>query len=246
MESRMSKDKGSTLCFYVWVGWSRRPQKLFIMCKCNTFERHCLQVIKAVVLVVAIALFGIIVAMIVRQWQTTDWCELVLSPRMLRYALISLFSLITLYVAIITLHRSVSVEETKAIVALRNLFYQEGNLKVHQALNVDGYNFQSKIPFQCCQNSECKKDTSSLFATFEEQHCALNNYIGTLEVAFLMVEHGVITIEEFDNLFGYRLNSFFANTSASNYAEETRKYNPILFRAKKALDKFQNEKKMHN
>ena len=215
------------------------------MCKCNTFERHCLQVIKAVVFIVAIALFGTIVAMIVRQWQTTDWCELVLSPRMLRYALISLFSLITLYVAIITLHRSVSVEETKAIVALRNLFYQEGNLKVHQALSID-YDFCKKARVKSAENQEKEEDACSIFANDAEQHCALNNYIGTLEVAFLMVEHGVITIEEFDNLFGYRLNSLFANTSASNYAEGTRKYNSILFRAKKALDKFQNEKKIHN
>lgn len=216
------------------------------MCKCNTFDKCCLQVIKVVVFVVAIALLGAIVAMIVRQWQTTDWCELVLSPRMLRYALIALFSLTTLLVAIMTLGRSIRVEETKAIVALRDLFYQKGNLKVHQALKLNGYNFQSKEPFQCGQNDKNEKDTSLPFTTFEEQHCALNNYIGTLEVAFLMVEHGVITIEEFDDLFGYRLNSFFANTSASNYAEETRKYNSILFRAKKALDKFQNEKKIHH
>ena len=69
------------------------------------------------VFVVAIVLLGTIIAMIARQWLTTDWWELSLSPRMLRYALITLFSLITLLVAIMTLSRSVRVEETKAIVA---------------------------------------------------------------------------------------------------------------------------------
>ena len=198
-----------------------------------------------VVFVVAIVLLGTIIAMLVRQWQTTDWCELVLSPRMLRYALIALFSLTTLLVAIMTLGRSIRVEETKAIVALRDLFYQEGNLKVHQALSI-GCNFCQKAMVKGAECSDKKEDACSIFANRAEQHCALNNYIGTLEVAFLMVEHGVITIEEFDDLFGYRLNSFFANTFASNYAEETRKYNSILFRAKKELDKFQNEKKIHN
>lgn len=215
------------------------------MCKCNTFDKCCLRVIKVAVFVVAIVLLGTIIAMIARQWQTTDWCELSLSPRMLRYALIALFSLITLLVAIMTLSRSVRVEETKAIVDLRNLFYQEGNLKVHQALSIN-YDFCKKARGKSAEDSEKKEDAHSIFANDAEQHCALNNYIGTLEVAFLMVEHGVITIEEFDNLFGYRLNSLFANTSASNYAEGTRKYNSILFRAKKALNKFQDKNKNNN
>ena len=29
-----------------WVGWNRHPQKLFIMCKCNTFEKNWLNVVQ--------------------------------------------------------------------------------------------------------------------------------------------------------------------------------------------------------
>ena len=42
----MSNGKGSTLCFYVWVGRNHHPQKLFIMCKCNTFEKNWLNVVQ--------------------------------------------------------------------------------------------------------------------------------------------------------------------------------------------------------
>ncbi len=246
MESGMSKDKGSTLCFYVWVGRNRHSQKLFIMCTCNTFEKKWLSIVRWIVLGLMFALLLVVIVMVANQWCGCCLCELMLSSRILRYALVGLFSLTTLWVAIYTLRialktseRNVSAGEMTAIVALRELFYQDGNLKIH-AIITEEYNAlladsKNKI------NENAKKTSVNDPKTFNsnaEKECALNNYIGTLEVAFLMVEKGVITIDDFKNLFGYRLIALYNSSFYNDYISPNPEWHTILNRAKATLDAY--------
>jgi len=145
-----------------------------------------------------------------------------MQPRALRYLLVGGFSLLTLWLTIITLHRSVKTEEMNAIVSLRNLFNQKENKEVYE---------------QILKGNDFKLDEK------RKNEGDVNNYIGTLEVAYLMVERGVINMEEFENLFGYRLNNLFENEDLYKYIREDRKYNAILFRAIHALHKYQRERK---
>lgn len=212
------------------------------MCKCNTFEKGCLKVVKVGIFVIAIALLVVIIIMMITQVCSMNFCELIQSPRMLHYAIIALFSLITLFVAIVTLNRSVSAEEMKAIVALRELFYQKTNLNVNQAIK-ERQNFFPESEEETRKNvvenkHEKQMEQIQLFQSDTERICALNNYLGTLEVAYLMVEKGVINMKEFDNLFGYRLTAFFNNKSIADYVSKRPDSNAIIFRAKEALDTY--------
>lgn len=168
-------------------------------------------------------------------------CDYLSSPTILRYIVVALFSLITLWVAIVTLRSSIHTSEIEAIVSLRNLFYQEGNLRVHRKiLNKEKFYLTNEQKAQVSDN-----DSTETSKEKQEDESDVNNYIGTLEVAYLMVERGVINMEEFENLFGYRLNNLYENEELHKYICNDRKYNAILFRAIHALHKYQRERKLN-
>ena len=242
----MSKDKGSTLCFYVWMVGAATRKNYFIMCTCNTFEKKWLSVVRWIVLGLMFALLLVVIVMAANQWCGCCLCELMLSSRILRYALVGLFSLTTLWVAIYTLRialktseRNVSAGEMTAIVALRELFYQDGNLKIH-AIITEEYNAKDMNSASTPNNvvDKSRPYDPKRFDSADEEECALNNYIGTLEVAYLMVEKGVITIEDFKNLFGYRLIALYDSSFYDDYISKDPKWHTILNRAKAALDAY--------
>ena len=166
-------------------------------------------------------------------------CDYLSSPTILRYIVVALFSLVTLWVAIVTLRSSIHTSEIEAIVSLRNLFYQEGNLRVHRKiLNGDKFYLTDDQKAQVSDNDSKEVNKEKI-----EDESDVNNYIGTLEVAYLMVERDVINMEEFENLFGYRLNNLYENEELHKYICNDRIYNAILFRAIDALHKYQRERK---
>ena len=216
------------------------------MCTCNTFEKKWLSVVRWIVLGLMFALFVVIIVMVANQWCGCCLCELMLSSRILRYALVGLFSLTTLWVAIYTLRialktseRNVSAGEMTAIVALRELFYQDGNLKVHAIITKEYNALLAKSENKTNENAKrTNPNVQQPFLSEAEKECALNNYIGTLEVAYLMVEKGVITIDDFKNLFGYRLIALYNSSFYNDYISKAPEWHAILNRAKAALDAY--------
>ena len=209
------------------------------MCRNKHFVKwNCIQYISNLVIVLALCSIVLFMVLLFVQAYATSWTDVLgvlMKPRALRYLLVGGFSLLTLWLTIITLHRSVKTEEMNAIVSLRNLFYQDGNIRVYnKILNNDEFFLLDEVLESA---SEEKKEDSL------KDEGDVNNYIGTLEVAYLMVERGVINMEEFENLFGYRLNNLFENKDLHKYICEDRKYNAILFRAIHALHKYQRERK---
>lgn len=98
----MSKDRVPRFFMY---GWSEPPlaKTKFIMCKCNTFEKNWLNVVRWIVFGLMLALLLVVIVMVINQWCGCYLCELILSSRIQRYALVGVFSLTTLWVAIYTL-----------------------------------------------------------------------------------------------------------------------------------------------
>lgn len=213
------------------------------MCKNKHFVKwNCIQCISNLVIVLAIGSIVLFVVFLVLQVICNGFEEtfsVLMKPRALRYLLVGGFSLLTLWLTILTLNRSVKIEEMNAIVSLRNLFYQKGNIKVyHKILNEEEFYLTDEKKSKAKENAseELKKE-------LDEVEGNVNNYVGTLEVAYLMVERGVINMEEFENLFGYRLDNLYRNQQLYEYVSEDRKYNAILFRAIDALYKYQRERK---
>jgi len=225
------------------------------MCKCNTFEKKWLNVVRWIVFSLMLTLLLVVIVMVINQWCGCYLCELILSSRILRYALVGLFSLTTLWVAIYTLRiaqktseKNVSANEMTSIVALRKLFYQEGNLRIHQLITQKGFNFfpkeendkeNDKTSIEITIDDTTNKSSISLLKNDMSQiQCDLNNYIGTLEVAYLMVEKEIIGMEEFKNLFGYRLLELYDNQSIKTYISYNLEWHIILNKAKVALDAY--------
>ena len=213
------------------------------MCRNKNFVKwNCIQRISNLVIALAIGSIILFVVLLLLQVICNGLEEtfnVLMRPRALRYLLVGGFSLLTLWLTILTLNRSVKIEEMKAIVSLRNLFYQKGNMKVYyKILNEEEFYLTYEKQSKAKENAseELKKE-------LDEEEGNVNNYIGTLEVAYLMVERGVINMEEFENLFGYRLNNLYENKDLHAYVCDDRKYNAILFRAIDALHKYQCERK---
>ena len=195
------------------------------MCKNKHFVKwNCIHRISNLVIALAISSIALFVILLFVQAYRTSWgttLSVLMQPKGLQFLLVAGFSLLTLWLTTLTLNRSVKIEEMNAIVSLRNLFNQKENMTVY--------------------NKILKGDKFNIDGNEEEGN--VNNYIGTLEVAYLMVERGVINMEEFENLFGYRLNNLYENKDLHAYVCEDRKYNAILFRAIDALHKYQCERK---
>ena len=220
------------------------PRKIsLLMCR-NThlIKWNCIQRISNLVIFLAIASILLFVILLFAQAYQTSWeatLSVLMKPKGLHFLLVAGFSLLTLWLTILTLNRSVKIEEMNAIVSLRDLFNQDGNIKVYRKiLNGEPFYLTDKETPKATENvsEERKKE-------LDEEEGNVNNYIGTLELAYLMVERGVINMEEFENLFGYRLNNLYENKDLHEYVCEDRKYNAILFRAIDALHKYQRERK---
>ena len=214
-----------------------------MMCRNKHFVKwNCIQRISNLVIVLAIGSIFLFVILLFVQAYRNSWgttLSVLIQPKGLQFLLVAGFSLLTLWLTILTLNRSVKIEEMNAIVSLRNLFYQKGNMKVyHKILNEEEFYLTNEKKSKAKENAseELKKE-------LDEDEGNVNNYIGTLEVAYLMVERGVINMEEFENLFGYRLNNLYENKDLHAYVCEDCKYNAILFRAIDALHKYQRERK---
>lgn len=213
------------------------------MCKNKHFVKwNCIQRISNLVIVLAIGSIILSIILLFIQAYHTSWevtLSVLMKPKGLHFLLVAGFSLLTLWLTILTLNRSVKIEEMNAIVSLRNLFCQKANMKVyHKILNEEKFYLTDE------EKSKAKENASEEFKKeLNEEEGDVNNYIGTLEVAYLMVERGVINMEEFENLFGYRLNNLYENEDLYKYLCEDRKYNAILFRAIDALHKYQRERK---
>lgn len=213
------------------------------MCKNKHLVKwNCIQCISNLVIALAIGSMILFIVLLFVQAYNTSWEEtlsVLMKPRALRYLLVGGFSLLTLWLTIFTLNRSVKVEEMNAIVSLRNLFYQESNMRVYRKiLNKEDFYLSDEV-----KSKGLEFNSEEINKASKEDEGDVNNYIGTLEVAYLMVERGVINMEEFENLFGYRLNDLYENKDLHKYVREDRKYNAILFRAIHALHEYQRERK---
>lgn len=114
------------------------------MCKNKHFVKwNCIQRISNLVIVLAIGSIILSVILLFIQAYHTSWevtLSVLMKPKGLHFLLVAGFSLLTLWLTILTLNRSVKIEEMNAIVSLRNLFCQKANMKVyHKILNEENF-----------------------------------------------------------------------------------------------------------
>lgn len=114
---------------------------------------------------------------------------------------------LTIWIASYNLVKYLSVETVKALAKLREMLNSEEKKKIHTAL----FDPEDKKPIL----SELQSDFSN--AEFFD-------YIGTIELGAIMVRRGVISIDEFYNQFGYRVENLWANQEVRSHINKEATY----------------------
>lgn len=119
--------------------------------------------------------------------------------------LIQIFILsITAYVAINVYASNAEIEELKMLIKLREVLSSGKNHEIHQRLEaMSGSNTGSGANLD--EKEEEVDDTNAYLDGFD--NCAVFNYLGTLELCKIILEHDVISTASFRNQFGYRIEN---------------------------------------
>ncbi len=115
------------------------------------------------------------------------------------------FVIIPVYIGLESLISNINNQEGKSLLDLRNLLNEPENLEIHKKLRGETGDWANGIP----ANEKDNKDTWR----------KIDNYLGILELINILLEKNVISRENFDNQFGYRVNNVFENKDIKEYLD---------------------------
>ncbi len=138
----------------------------------------------------------------------------------LRHAeLITLFGcVLTLWIACYHLKKYMDVETVNALATLRRMLNSEEKKEIHAYLM--DYDEQQAIFPDLEENKRVQKIALSNVELFD--------YLGTIELGAIMLQRGVITQDEFDNQFGYRVENIRANEVLNRHISDNERYYKML------------------
>lgn len=170
-------------------------------------------------------------------WNFTDFAEL-----------IQIFILsITAYIALNVYASNVEVEELKMLIKLRELLASGKNQKIHQRLESmsgSGANHEEKLRMDCEEEEEEEEEDDETDVYLDGfDNCDVFNYLGTLELCKIILEHDVISTTSFRNQFGYRVENVAKCESIVKQMDKDRTYWDDFF---ELLNFFPNYKRLFN
>ena len=136
---------------------------------------------------------------------------------------IALFSITTLFVASFQLSRYLkeykrqgNIEETKAIIEIRKMLdYNHDNFDIHTQLELEIYDFE--VTGLYGKELSDKKENDKDILTRQSSRTKCFRYLGTLELASIMVQNKIITLKQFRKQFGYRIDNIKNCSALINY-----------------------------
>lgn len=140
---------------------------------------------------------------------------------------------LTLWIISYNLKKFIDIETVKALGDLRTKLNDEKKKEIHSYLLPEC----DKKPIISC-NSNDKKEENQLIIN----NVDLLDYIGTIELGAIMVKRGAITLDEFYNQFGYRVQNLIRNSDICNHLNNNAGYYDdlmyivCLLRKEKKLD----------
>lgn len=132
---------------------------------------------------------------------------------------ITLFgAVLTLWIASYNLKKYLDVETINALAELRKMLNSSTNKTIHAELlpDDDKTSIISRLPFQ---KQNCRGDL---------QVVDLFDYLGTIELGAIMLQREVISKEEFDNQFGYRVDNIANDREIMKHIDDNSKYYQYL------------------
>lgn len=155
--------------------------------------------------------------------------------------LIQIFILsITAYIALNVYASNAEIEELKMLIKLRELLSSGKNHEIHQRLEaMSGSNTESGANLD--EEEEDVDDTDAYLDGFD--NCEVFNYLGTLELCKIILEHDVISTTSFRNQFGYRVENVVSCPSIVKCMSKDKSYWTDFF---ELLDFFPDYKRTYN
>jgi len=120
------------------------------------------------------------------------------------------FLLITIFVALVTYVHSKKVDAMKALQDLRNMLMIGDNMEIHDLLEYE---------------KEDEKEKHDLFKEkFAKRQGTIYNYIGILELSKFYLDEDIISVEQFKDQFGYRIENIYANPMICEWIKKHPEY----------------------
>ena len=169
-------------------------------------------------------------------FQEAFYCNLSLTAKGIAYFLSMfepfrhLFSgtimLMTIYVALASYTRSKKIEAIKALQDLRSMLMEKDNVRIHDLLE-----------YEEDDTSEKEKKLNDFKNEFANRQGCVYNYLGILELSKLYLDEGIISIEQFNDQFGYRVENIYANPLICKWINESHHYWRTLDSLKQLIQK---------
>jgi len=116
----------------------------------------------------------------------------------------------TAYIAIETLKSHIEqlimnkvAEEGKALLEIRILLNEKDNLEIHQNIRGNSGLWSNGIPMPAYKEPDTWRK--------------IDNYLGILELINILINKNVISLESFNNQFGYRVDNVLKNIDIMSY-----------------------------
>lgn len=137
-------------------------------------------------------------------------------------------AILTLTIASIQLKRYIDLETTSTLAKLREMLTSDINMEIHHLI----------------QNNQCFKKCPINSTTHIIRDVDVYNYLGTLELGAIMVKRETITMGEFANQFGYRIEAVMNNCSVfTKYIQDEREYYQDLIQIWTELQQYYSKRK---
>lgn len=125
------------------------------------------------------------------------------------------FIIIPINLGFSTFISNLNNQEGKVLLELRNFLSTNENLEIHQKLRGASGAWSPNMSIEDFKN----KDTWR----------KIDNYIGIMELINILIDKGVISYENFNSQFGYRVKNIYDNPEVMNYLIKSKEYNKNFF-----------------
>lgn len=126
---------------------------------------------------------------------------------------------LTLFIVSYNLQKYIDIETVKALGDLRDKLNSEDKKKLHTFLMHES----EKEPILQKFDKKAKEKDCVIYS-----NAVLYDYIGTIELGAIMVKRKVITIDEFYNQFGYRVENLMNNATIKSHIKDNMTYYKAL------------------
>lgn len=142
----------------------------------------------------------------------TFWCEY-------KYVIQAFGGCLTMFIVSYNLQKYLDIETVKALGDLRDKLNSENKKKIHSFLMHES----EKCPI--LQDYHIANENDNNISNINAE---LFDYIGTVELGAIMVRRRVITLNEFYNQFGYRVENLMNNCEIKSHIKDNMDYYKAL------------------